>query len=129
MAPALTLCAILRPRKDPAAMFSSVLPTYKRDLSRPILIVDDDSPLAELLVGLFEETGFTVKSAYSGRRALEILNVYPETALLLTDVRMPDMSGIELARQVHERWPHIKIVLMSGYPNVPNHPWRFVKKP
>jgi CheY-like chemotaxis protein len=59
--------------------------------------------------------GFTVFDAYDGHHALALLEARPEISHLFVDVRMPGMSGTELAEIVRKRRPAIKLVLTSGY--------------
>ena len=66
--------------------------------------------MAETLDG----KGFEVKTASSGAEALEILEVYP-VDVLLTDVRMPDMDGLELYRESRKINPDLTTILMTAY--------------
>ena len=65
-------------------------------------------------IAIFETLGFTVFDAYNGHHALALLEARPEISLLFVDVRMPGMSGPELAAVVRQRRPDIKVVLTSG---------------
>ena len=67
------------------------------------------------VVGLLEELGHEVVEAPNGRQALERLKVDQTIELLLTDFRMPGLSGLDLITQCREINPTIKIVLMTGY--------------
>jgi CheY-like chemotaxis protein len=80
----------------------------------PVLLVDDDDAVRNVGAAMLEEMGFEVTSAASGAEALEVLksNAF---ALLLTDVAMPGMSGVELAHAVRERYPDLPILFASGY--------------
>ena len=71
--------------------------------------------LQSLAVDMFKNLGFTVLDAYNGHHALALLEARPEISLMFVDVRMPGMSGLELAKVVHKRCPNIKIILTSGY--------------
>ena len=83
---------------------------------KPSILVVEDNPLSRATaVDMFKNLGFTVLDAYNGHHALALLEARPEISLLFVDVRMPGMSGIELARVVHKRCPNIKIILTSGY--------------
>ena len=66
-------------------------------------------------VDMFIDLGFAVFDAYNGYHVLALLERHPEISLLFVDVRMPGMSGPELAELVRPRRPDIKIVLTSGY--------------
>ena len=79
-----------------------------------ILIVDDNPSMADTLADILGVKGFEVHSAYSGAEALETLRDYPFD-ILLTDVRMPDMNGVELYRATRQTHPHLITVLMTAY--------------
>jgi CheY-like chemotaxis protein len=85
-------------------------------MSKASVLVVEDNPLSRATaVSMFEALGFAVFDAYSGEHALALLEVRPEIGLLFVDVRMPGMSGPELAEIVRRRRPDIRIVLTSGY--------------
>lgn len=78
-----------------------------------ILVVDDESVIADTLSIILSKSGYCAMTAYSGREALEIAEAVPPE-LLITDVMMPGMTGIELAIAVTESLPDCKILLFSG---------------
>ena len=80
-----------------------------------VLVVEDNPMSRATAVDMFIDLGFTVFEAYNGYHALALLERHPEISLLFVDVRMPGMSGPELAELVRQRRPDIKIVLTSGY--------------
>jgi len=82
-----------------------------------ILIVDDDDDVRLIAAALVEEIGYEVVSAASGEEALKLLEG-GEFALLMTDVVMPGMTGVELARRVREIAPGLPILFASGYADV-----------
>ncbi len=82
-----------------------------------VLVVEDDADIRNLLQIFLREKGFQVKVADCGPAALELLNEEP-IDLILSDVRMPGMSGLELLRELKERDPEIQLVLMSAYSSV-----------
>ena len=66
-------------------------------------------------VDMVEDAGFTSVEAVDADQAVAILESRSDIALLFTDIQMPgSMDGIKLAHAVHERWPPIKIILVSG---------------
>lgn len=82
-----------------------------------ILIVDDEQSYRQLLSLLFESDGHYVRTANNGREALK--HIKEETAdVIITDVRMPDMDGIELLRAAREHHPEIGVVLMTAFASV-----------
>lgn len=80
---------------------------------KKILVVDDDETLREILVDVFEDENYLVDVAANGTVALELMseNYYD---LLLTDMFMPEMNGIELILKCQSQFPAIKIILLSG---------------
>ena len=98
-----------------------------------VLVVEDVPQIRATAVQLFEELGCAVFDAYNGHGALKILEARPEIQVLFADVRMPGMSGPELAQAARRLRPDLKVVLTSGYvsreevpgdiPFVPK-PWR-----
>ncbi len=80
-----------------------------------ILIVEDDQLLKLLTVDIVEEAGFVALHADDADEAVAILECRPDIVLLLTDVNMPgSMDGLKLAHAVRNRWPPIKIIIVSG---------------
>ena len=80
-----------------------------------VLVVDDEPMLRMLAVDMFEELGCEVIEAANGAEALGRLAERPDVSLMFTDCRMPGMSGPELAQVAAERWPRLRIVLVTGY--------------
>ena len=81
------------------------------------LVVDDEPRLRQVLVRLMEGDGFTCMEAANGVDALEQLRRAPVT-LVLTDLRMPQMGGVELLRQVRARYPDTGVVLITAVAEV-----------
>jgi two-component system, response regulator PdtaR len=80
-----------------------------------ILVVEDETLTRLWVADLLEENGFTVLEAEDASAALKVLEARPEVRLLFTDVQMPgSLNGMELAREVHARWPHVLLVITSG---------------
>jgi two-component system, response regulator PdtaR len=80
-----------------------------------ILVVEDETLVRLWVADLLEENGFSVIEAEQVDAALKLLETRPDVKLLFTDVQMPgSLNGMELARTVHARWPHILLVITSG---------------
>ncbi|MFO0981313.1 MAG: sigma 54-interacting transcriptional regulator [Planctomycetota bacterium] len=79
-----------------------------------VLIVDDEPDLRLGLRRLLAPLDVTIRDAESGKAALQLL-ARASADLVLTDVRMPGMSGVELLAQVKQHWPQTEVVVMSGY--------------
>jgi CheY-like chemotaxis protein len=86
------------------------------ELFRPtILIVEDDQLLRLLTVDIVEGAGFVALQADNADEAVAILETRSDIALLLTDINMPgSMDGLKLAHAVRNRWPPIKIIVVSS---------------
>jgi CheY-like chemotaxis protein len=82
----------------------------------PVVLVAEDEPLVRMLaVDILEEEGFTVVEASTASAALALLEKRSDVTALFTDIDMPGgMNGLELASVVHERWPHVALVVTSG---------------
>lgn len=81
----------------------------------PLVLVVDDEVMRFLAADTLEETGFQVLEAEDARAALHVLAEHPGVHVLFTDINMPGaLDGLDLAREVHERWPAIKLVVTSG---------------
>jgi CheY-like chemotaxis protein len=80
-----------------------------------ILIVEDDPLLRELAVGLVEDAGFVALEAGDAGQAVVQLEARADIAVMFTDINMPGrMDGLKLAHMVRDRWPPIKILVVSG---------------
>jgi two-component sensor histidine kinase/CheY-like chemotaxis protein len=80
-----------------------------------VLIVEDEMVLRMRAVDIVEDAGFCPVEAVNADEALSILESRSDIALLFTDIQMPGrMDGLKLAHAVHDRWPAIKIILVSG---------------
>ena len=80
-----------------------------------VLVVEDEMLLRMRAVDMVEDAGYTSVEAVDADAAFAILESRSDIALLFTDIQMPgSMDGLGLARSVHDRWPPIKIILVSG---------------
>lgn len=83
-------------------------PTY-------VLVVEDEMVLRMRAVDIVEDAGFVAVEAVNADEALAILERRHDISMLFSDIQMPGtMDGLKLAHAVHERWPEIKIILVSG---------------
>jgi two-component system, response regulator PdtaR len=102
------------------------------DEAASIVLVAEDETLVRLLVNdVLTDAGYRVLEARDGHEALTILGLRDDVQALLTDITMPNVDGMSLARIVSERWPHIGIVVMSAatFPSDLPKGVRFVSKP
>ncbi len=79
-----------------------------------VLIVDDEPSLLETLEALFEREGFAVMTCPGGRKALECLGGPEPPDLMISDIKMPGMDGIELLRAARRIDPHLPVVLITA---------------
>ncbi|MFQ3651063.1 MAG: response regulator [Gemmataceae bacterium] len=88
-----------------------MLPTNAR-----ILVVDDDPDVRRVTTMMLRQGGYSFVEASSGQEALEILRQYPkEFILLISDLKMPEMDGEQLAREAFLIVPQIKVLFVTGY--------------
>jgi PAS domain S-box-containing protein len=97
-----------------------------------VLIVEDDTLVAELAAGMLSELGFECTVTHSAKEALETLAGGAKPKLIFTDIVMPGgISGIELARKVRDRFPELPVLLTTGYSEQVggNHGFPVLQKP
>jgi DNA-binding NtrC family response regulator len=98
------------------------------DQSKPTILVVEDEALLRMYAADM------LRKAENADAAVKVLETRDDVRLLFTDVRMPGSSdGMDLARKVHARWPHILLVITSGHARpteaeIPDH-GRFIAKP
>lgn len=79
-----------------------------------ILIVEDESSLRTLLCMALEKSGHQIRDAQSAERALEILQSFT-AEVVITDIRMQGMSGLELLKQIKQASPHTEVIIMTAF--------------
>src|SRR5829696_3887944 len=82
-----------------------------------ILIVDDEQSYRQLLSLVFEGDGHSIRTASNGREALALLQE-DAADVIISDVKMPDMDGIEMLRSVRETHPDLGVILMTAFASV-----------
>jgi two-component sensor histidine kinase len=83
-----------------------------------VLVVEDEMILRMRAVDIVEDAGFNPVEAVNADQAISILESRSDISLLFTDIQMPgSIDGLKLAHAVHDRWPSIKIILVSGQVN------------
>jgi CheY-like chemotaxis protein len=97
---------------------------------QPMLMIVDDDPEVRIIVAEFlRDFGYRVIQADSGAEALRLLEQAPDLRMIITDIRMPDMSGFELADIATQRQRDLKVILISGYFVSQQIDRRFLRKP
>jgi two-component system response regulator HydG len=79
-----------------------------------VLIIDDNMEMASNLQEILEDEGVRVEIARDGFEALDKLDT-DGFELVITDIRMPGMNGVEVLKAVHERWPRLPVIVMTAY--------------
>ncbi len=90
-------------------------PSPAEHAERRVMVVEDDAEERAVLADVLGELGFAVEQAPDAGVALALLDEGADVELLLSDQKMPGMSGVELARTVAERHPHVRTVLLTAY--------------
>jgi PAS domain S-box-containing protein len=109
----------------------------KRDrqlVTKRVLLVEDNEAVGQFARGLLEELGQIVTWVQNADAALELLEIARDKIdLVFTDVIMPGLNGLELARRIEQRWPDLEVVLTTGYSHVlaeeSDHGFALLRKP
>lgn len=81
--------------------------------NKKLLVVDDEEEICDFLKAFFEERDFEVRTASSGESALEaVAEVKPQVILL--DVHMPGMDGMNALREIKKKYPQIKVIMVTA---------------
>jgi len=83
-----------------------------------LLVVDDDEVFREELSTFLADEGHQVETAPSARKALEVLET-GERDIVFTDLKMPRQSGLDLLREIRQRWPQTYVIVVTGFATVP----------
>ncbi|TKB27083.1 sigma-54-dependent Fis family transcriptional regulator [Desulfopila sp. IMCC35006] len=84
-----------------------------------VLIVDDETPILEVLDARLTAAGFVTHKASSGHEAFEILN-NDRVDVLVSDIKMPEMSGLELLDKIRPNFPQLPVIFLTAYGTIPN---------
>jgi two-component system response regulator PilR (NtrC family) len=82
-----------------------------------LLVVDDELGMRQFLTHLLQREGHVVRVAENGREALELLREQAPD-LIISDIRMPDMDGVDLLRAARESLPEVEVIMMTAFANV-----------
>ena len=82
-----------------------------------ILIIDDEEIVRASCSRILLPEGYTVKTANNAKNGLALLETN-SLDLVLTDLKMPDMDGLEVLRNIKEKWPETEVIIMTGYGTV-----------
>jgi DNA-binding NtrC family response regulator len=88
-------------------------------MSKPlVLLVDDEVPFVETLTKRLEKRGLQIISAHDGQEALEKLNKNMNTDVVILDVKMPGMDGIEVLGEIKKTHPLIEVIMLTGHATI-----------
>jgi DNA-binding NtrC family response regulator len=85
-----------------------------------ILVVDDEPQVADTLRDLLEYEGFKVETAENGRQALDRLTIGHRFDLVITDMKMPEMDGLELLKRVQKLRKNLPVIVLTAYATLKN---------
>jgi DNA-binding NtrC family response regulator len=83
-----------------------------------ILVIDDESEIRNLLKEVLLTEGYEIDVTSNGAEGLEIIKRKGPFDIVLTDIKMPTMDGIELMKHIRKNWPDIAIIIMTGYADI-----------
>ncbi|MDO8607250.1 MAG: cache domain-containing protein [Phaeospirillum sp.] len=112
-----TTVTILLPRADPVPAAEPVVPSLAegRWQGQLALVAEDDDDVRQVMRQQLMDMGFSVIEAQSGDEAAELIGRIEGLCLVVSDIVMPGLGGIELARRVRATHPAIRIILVSGF--------------
>ena len=100
-------------RTSPVVPMEEMTPVDPNEHRPSVLVVDDESAIADTVTEILSRSGYSATAAYDGNEALETALLTPPE-MLITDVVLPGMSGIELAITIKRIFPDCRILLFSG---------------
>ena len=86
-------------------------------MNQRILIVEDEAPMCELLMSFFSDKGYRVDTIQNGEGALGRLEEQ-DYALVITDIKLPGMSGLELLARIRVDWPEVAVIIMTAFSSI-----------
>jgi signal transduction histidine kinase len=85
-----------------------------------ILIVDDERVVRHVCQLSLEQEHYAISAAENGIKAMEMLRSEPEIAIVLSDLKMPGMTGLELLNAIKRDFPHVEVIIMTGFATIEN---------
>jgi len=83
-----------------------------------VLLVDDEAPFVETMTKRLTKRDINIEAAFSGHEALALLEEHSNIEVVILDVKMPGMNGIETLREIRKRHPLIEVIMLTGYATV-----------
>jgi CheY-like chemotaxis protein len=111
--------------EQPARTIERIKPAPATPQPCRVLVVDDDLLVLTGTAALIEDLGHTAIEAHSGAEALSTLAAGAKVDVVITDHAMPNMTGLQLAQTIQERYPGLPIILATGFAELPVDPAKF----
>lgn len=86
-------------------------------MKKRILVVDDEKPIRELIQLVLKEEGFEAETAGNGKEALSFMEK-ESFPLVITDLKMPEMGGLQLLSEARKRWPETMFIIITAYASI-----------
>lgn len=83
-----------------------------------VLLVDDEAPFVETMTKRLEKRDLEITAAFSGKEALEKLEKNPSVEVVILDVKMPEMDGIETLKRIKADFPMVEVIMLTGHATV-----------
>ena len=83
-----------------------------------VLLVDDEEPFVATMIKRLTKRGFDVQGAFSGDAALKALAEHPNIQVVILDVKMPGMDGIETLKEIKRQFPLVEVIMLTGHATV-----------
>ena len=83
-----------------------------------VMLVDDEVPFVETMTKRLAKRGLNVLSAFSGEESLGVLDKHPNIDVVILDVKMPGMDGIETLQVIREKFPLVEVIMLTGHATV-----------
>ena len=87
------------------------------DIKKEVLLVDDEAGIRKVLRISLEDSGFRVHTAEDARQALELFKVYAPP-VVMTDIKMPGMDGIDLLKKLKKANPDVEVIMITGHGDI-----------
>src|SRR2546427_9485124 len=88
-----------------------------RNMNQRILIVEDEPAMCELLTSFFSQKAHNVDTVQDGEHAIARLE-QQDYALVITDIKLPGMSGLELLARIRVDWPEVAVIIMTAFSSI-----------
>jgi DNA-binding NtrC family response regulator len=104
--------------KRPAALFNVQAKRRKKMTPPFVMLVDDEAPFVETMTKRLAKRDLNVTAVYSGQEALETLDKLADVDVVILDVKMPGMDGIETLKEIRSRFPLVEVIMLTAHATV-----------